>query len=126
MNKSAKVSLYQQVYEYCLNRIMTGEWKKDCKLPSVRLLAEQLGVHRLTVLKALKLLKEEGYVYAKEKAGYFVGDTFGNRTKEELDTPRIHSYVLNSHLSDIHGDASKYMFSTSLIDPKLLPNRYLS
>ncbi|MFT8319685.1 MAG: PLP-dependent aminotransferase family protein [Bacillus sp. (in: firmicutes)] len=128
MPNSTKMLLYHQVFDYVVQRIHNGEWDAGSKLPSVRILADSLGVHRLTVLKAFQLLKEEGYVSVKDKSGYFVTNT--NKKREEsasdLNQPKIHSYVQNSQLSDIHSETVKYMFSTALIDPKLLPNRYLS
>lgn len=122
--KSEHTALYKQVYEYILTRIKTGEWEKDRKLPSVRGLADLLGVHRLTILKAYQLLKEEGYVYAKDKTGYYCKDS--NYLSEKGEQPAIHSYIQNSHLSEIHREQTFYKFSAAVIDPTLLPNRYLS
>ncbi|MGG0736778.1 PLP-dependent aminotransferase family protein [Niallia taxi] len=123
--KSEQTALYKQVYEYMLTRIQTGEWPKDKRLPSVRSLAELLGVHRLTILKAYQLLKEEGHVYAKDKTGYYRKDSehISNISEEQ---PAIRSYIHNSHLSDIHREPVTYKFSASVVDPTLLPNRYLS
>jgi GntR family transcriptional regulator of abcA and norABC len=64
--------LFEQVYDYIVNRIERGEWKEHEKLPSVRLLAQEMDVHRLTVFKAYQLLKRNGKVYVKDKAGYYV------------------------------------------------------
>ncbi len=122
--KSQNTALYKQVSEYILTHIKSGEWKKDNKLPSVRNLAESLGVHRLTVLKAYQLLKEEGHVYAKDKTGYYYKDI--DHLHEKTEQPVIHSYIKNSHLSEIHLEPTFYEFSTAIIDPSLMPNRYLS
>ena len=70
-----RIPLYQQVYDYIVQRIKAGEWEEGSKLPSIRMLASQLDVHRLTVLKAFQVLKENQYVYAKDKAGYYVQKT---------------------------------------------------
>lgn len=64
--------LFRQVYEFMLNRMERGEWKTGDKLPSIRLLAEELGVHRLTVFKAYRALAESGKLYVKDKSGYYV------------------------------------------------------
>ena len=45
---------------------------EDEKLPSERELAQLLDVQRLTVRTGLKLLLQEGWIYAKERSGYFV------------------------------------------------------
>ncbi|NCC54936.1 MAG: GntR family transcriptional regulator, partial [Erysipelotrichia bacterium] len=47
--------------------ILEGE-----KLPSERELAALLDVQRPTVRTGLKLLLQEGWIYAKERSGYFV------------------------------------------------------
>lgn len=122
--KSEHTALYKQVYEYMLTRIQTGEWEKDRRLPSVRSLAELLGVHRLTILKAYQLLKEEGHVYAKDKTGYYCKNS--NLLSGPGEQPAIYSYIQNSILSDIHREQTFFKFSAAVIDPTLLPNRYLS
>ncbi|MFT9847662.1 aminotransferase-like domain-containing protein [Aneurinibacillus sp. REN35] len=117
--------LSKRVYEYILNRVQRGEWKAHEKLPSVRVLAEKLQVHRLTVLKAYQLLKEENIVYVKDKSGYYIHP--GTHTPfEDLNYPIVSSYVQKSHLSEIHRVPAAYQFSYALIDPNLLPNRYFS
>jgi len=117
--------LFKQVYDYVLNRIERNEWKKDEKLPSVRSLANQLNVHRLTVLKAYQLLKDHNKVYVKDKSGYFV---MSERTMNPdlIDLPMVSAYDHKNHLSDIHQHHVQYNFSQALIDPNLLPNQFLS
>ncbi|MGO0063337.1 PLP-dependent aminotransferase family protein [Brevibacillus fluminis] len=117
--------LFEQVYEYISTRIQRGEWKDDEKLPSVRELAAELEVHRLTVFKAYQLLKDARLVYVKDKSGYYVHP--GNRLPfRDIDSPIVSSYIQKSHLSEIHRVPATYQFSYALIDPNLLPNRYFS
>lgn len=119
--------LFKKVYDYVLHRIECKEWKEHEKIPSVRQLASEMNVHRLTVLKAYQLLKQHDKVYVKDKAGYFVQS---NMTKNleylDLDNPIISAYVQNNHLSEIHQLPVSYHFSQALIDPNLLPNHYFS
>lgn len=117
--------LYKEVYDYMVNRLNRGEWKSHEKLPSVRALATELDVHRLTVFKAYQLLKEEKRVYVKEKAGYYVqGDQ--HEELEDNNSPFLTSYIQRNHLSEIHQIPVSYQFSQALIDPNLLPNHYFS
>lgn len=117
--------LFEQVYEYVWNRIERGEWKEHEKLPSVRMLAAELNVHRLTVFKAYQLLKDAKKVYVKDKSGYYVHP--GSKMPfDDLEYPIVSSYVTKSHLSEIHRVPATYQFSYALIDPNLLPNRYSS
>ncbi|WP_139367300.1 PLP-dependent aminotransferase family protein [Metabacillus halosaccharovorans] len=117
--------LFKQVYEYVLNHIERKEWKKDDKLPSVRSLADQLNVHRLTVLRAYQLLKQHNKVYVKDKSGYFVSSE-QSVDPNNTDLPIISAYNQKNHLSDIHQHQVEYNFSQALIDPNLLPNQFLS
>lgn len=111
--------LYRQVYHYLADRIERGEWKAHDKLPSVRALAGELQLHRLTVFRAYGLLKEHGIVYVKDKSGYYVS---GSRpATDRQGAPHLHNT-----LSEIHRIPAVYSFSQALIDPNLLPNLFLS
>lgn len=127
MGKMAKEEdfLFNQVYDYVLNRIDRKEWLKDEKLPSIRQLAFELDVHRLTVLKAYTLLKKDNKIYVKDKVGYYVQSEETVIT-EYRDHPIVTAFVQQSSLSEIHQLQVEYNFSQALIDPNLLPNHYLS
>ncbi|MGG1614398.1 PLP-dependent aminotransferase family protein [Paenibacillus phoenicis] len=138
---------YTQVYKYILDRIHRGDWKAHDKLPSVRELAGELQLHRLTVFRAYGLLKEQGYIYVKEKSGYYVsgGRPYtdpaepedASNTRSNLTTggaggttfnalARHGTGHLQNTLSEIHQIPAVYSFSQALIDPNLLPNLFLS
>ena len=57
--KNNSSPLYLQITEYFINKIRAGSFKPGDKLPSEELLAEQLGVSRMTVNKALRDLTME-------------------------------------------------------------------
>ena len=117
--------LFRQVYEFMLNRVERGEWKAHDKLPSIRLLADELGVHRLTVFKAYRALAESGKLYVREKSGYYVSPG----SKLEVlpgEGAAVPGYLLTNPMSDIQRMPVAYQFSQALIDPGLLPNLFLS
>lgn len=119
--------LFKKVYDYVLRRIERKEWKEHEKIPSVRQLASEMNVHRLTVLKAYQLLKQHDKLYVKDKAGYFVqSKVTKNLENLDLDNPIVSAYVQKNHLSEIHQTPVSYHFSQALIDPNLLPNHYFS
>ncbi len=68
--KSGKKA-YLQLYEQLREDIVSGLFPFGKKLPSKRLLAEEVGVSVITVEHALLLLCEEGYVQSRERSGYF-------------------------------------------------------
>ncbi|AEE17093.1 PLP-dependent aminotransferase family protein [Treponema brennaborense] len=64
-------SFTECIYEDLKDRIGRGAILADEKLPSKRALADHLGVSVITVQNAYEQLIAEGYVYSREKKGYF-------------------------------------------------------
>jgi GntR family transcriptional regulator of abcA and norABC len=121
---------FKAVYNAVLDGIEHGEWQEHDKLPSVRLMAERLQLHRLTVFKAYQLLKQDNIVYVKEKVGYFVSPVMGAFKEKIVETSWDYRaktiYVNRSRLSEIHQIPVKYPMSVALINPDLLPNVFMS
>jgi GntR family transcriptional regulator / MocR family aminotransferase len=70
-NKDANF-LYHQLYERLKEIILEGQLKANEKLPSKRILAEQLDISLNSVTNAYEQLLAEGYIYTIERKGYFV------------------------------------------------------
>lgn len=64
--------LYLQVYRQIRDDIIIGAFPYNGKLPSKRLLADEIGISTITVEHAYSLLCDEGYAEARERSGYFV------------------------------------------------------
>ena len=69
-----KIPMYEYLYQMIRDDILAGRVKKDEKLPSKRTLAEHLSVSKITVENAYAQLLAEGYIYSREKKGYFAED----------------------------------------------------
>ena len=72
MEKKRRICLYEQIYEILKNDIISGKYKEEDKLPSKRALSEQYHISVITVENALEQLNAEGYIYSKERSGYYV------------------------------------------------------
>ena len=68
--KAAK--LVDRVFEQLQQRIHSGSYAPDQRLPSEHELAAMLGVSRPIVRDALGMLREQGVVYSRQGAGTFV------------------------------------------------------
>ncbi|MEK3948322.1 PLP-dependent aminotransferase family protein [Paenibacillus sp. FSL H7-0703] len=138
------LKLYEQVIHYVTVRIDRGDWQTDMKLPSVRSLAQELGVHRLTVFRAYQELKQRGLVYVKDKSGYYVHAsqatghakyagysghssfhlTIHSESAHAADDPSVSAWRGMDGLSRVQSVNTHFQFSKALIDPSLLPNRF--
>ncbi len=65
-------SAYLQLYEQLRADIVSGIYAPGDKLPSKRLLAEEVGVSVITVEHAYAILEDEGYLQSRQRRGYFV------------------------------------------------------
>lgn len=66
--------LYEQIKEYILHRIHTGEFEPNTRIPSERDLAEKFDVSRVTVSKAIKELVRAGRLYVQIGKGTYISD----------------------------------------------------
>lgn len=77
MNKFSEISRsriarYLQLATLFRNRIASGEWAVDARIPNVEDLAEEFKVARGTIREALGVLAEEGLVERQRALGTFV------------------------------------------------------
>ncbi len=64
--------LYQQLFDQVAERVRTGAWPPGYRLPATRDLAQRLGVHRNTVVRAFEELTTSGLLISAVGRGTFV------------------------------------------------------
>lgn len=64
--------LYRRVKSYVMDRIVSGAWPTDQRLPSENDLVSTLGISRMTVNRALRELTSAGYLLRIQGVGTFV------------------------------------------------------
>lgn len=72
LDHNSPIPLYVQIQEYLRTNIRAGNFAINTRLPSERQLAEQFGVNRLTVAKALGELAHEGLIETRIGKGTYV------------------------------------------------------
>ena len=82
INTASGVALYEQIAEQLKQRIVSGELPDSYPLPSVRALAEKLGVSVITTRRAYTELEREGYVVTTPAKGTFVSSRYTERLRE--------------------------------------------
>ncbi|MDO5016590.1 MAG: aminotransferase class I/II-fold pyridoxal phosphate-dependent enzyme [Eubacteriales bacterium] len=105
--------LYIQIFEYFVNEIEGKRIHSGDKLPSMRKLADHLGVSLNTVKTAYEMLLDEGYIVSRERSGYYVDK------------------ILSENLPNLAGEIEnflpppekcyKYNFKYSLTDNSRIP-----
>lgn len=68
------VPLYIQIADRLVSQIESGELAPGDRLPAERELSENLGVNRMTLRRALRVLESQGLVLRKHGIGTFVGE----------------------------------------------------
>lgn len=71
MDKPTKLK-YMDIYNHFLNMIRSGILRPGSKLPSEGQVAEQFNVSRITVIRGLKQLQDEGHINRIQGSGSFV------------------------------------------------------
>lgn len=66
--------IYIQIVEYFCDNILTGNWKENEKIPSVREIAVTVEVNPNTAMRAYTILQEKEIIYNKRGVGYFVSE----------------------------------------------------
>lgn len=78
-------ALYLQLRNQIIMGIATSQFREGDSLPSVRQLADTIGINMHTVNKAYTVLKQEGYVKVDRRRGAVIAiDVDRMRTMEEL------------------------------------------
>ncbi len=82
--KIKKVPAYQRIKEAILSNIHEGKWRAGAVISTEMALAEEFGVSRMTVNRALKELSEERVLERRQGSGTFVAQQHFNHTFVEV------------------------------------------
>ena len=83
---NSEVALYLQLRNQIILGIATAKFQEGDALPSVRQLADDIGINMHTVNKAYTVLKQEGFVKVDRRKGAVIALAIDKlRTLEEMD-----------------------------------------
>lgn len=98
---NSDIPIYTQIKEEIIKSIARGDLKINESLPSVRNMAEEIGVNLHTVNKSYNLLKDEGYINIDRRKGAVVNtlplpkkDDNTEKIKSMLELLTAQSYLL--------------------------------
>lgn len=97
MIKHAKQHKYQIIIDYVTNRIMTGEYQANMRIPSENEFARMLDVSSITIRKALSDLVNEGLIYRIKGKGSFIAD---QQKKTETAVHALAAFLIAANIHD--------------------------
>nr|MBQ8252478.1 GntR family transcriptional regulator [Lachnospiraceae bacterium] len=80
LQDGSDIPVFKQIRNQIVMGISDGRLVPGEKLPTVRALAQEIGINSMTVNKAYQLLKQEGYIVTDRRNGV--------RVKESIDQTR--------------------------------------
>lgn len=136
INRNSETPIFQQIKAAIRDLIATRELVSGYKMPAERKLAEELGVHRNTVVKAYGELIAEGYLTVSRKTpkGYFVkmpvtSQNFSNRFFPLEKMMRYNFSDKEKMFLDIFGESNTddyISFGGIIMDKKTYPVKGLN
>ena len=76
IKEDSDIPIYLQLHNQIVQGIADGRLLPGEQLPTVRGLAEEIGINSMTVNKAYQLLKQEGYIFTDRRKGARVREKF--------------------------------------------------
>ncbi len=127
-----KTPLYEYLYNCIKNDILEGNIAPYEKLPSKRDMAKNHGISVITVENAYAQLLVEGYIFSKEKKGYFASEIVGQHIEKEnvsYDAPKSKKqWLVNFNSNHIMYDSFPFATWSKIMRKTLLDeeNSFLS
>lgn len=131
LDRSADQALYQQIVEQIKAHICDGRLPASAQLPTVRQLAKQIGVTRLTVQNAYSELQSGGWVEATIGRGTFVSETIQPRAvvsaitasgERDLSIDSVMNDMMQINQYELTAGARLRSMAVASPDPKLFPD----
>ncbi|MFB7140384.1 PLP-dependent aminotransferase family protein [Gottfriedia sp. NPDC056225] len=128
IHKKSTVPIYLQVSTQIAGSIQSGLLMPNEKLPSLRILADELSISVLTVRKAYKWLETNGYVTVEQGKGVFIRKKVNKTLQVDSSSNWQQTLGINIVRSQylINREQLKYDFSKAVVYPRLLPNKFLA
>ena len=85
LDRQSGAPIYKQIIDYFSEAILSGSLVVNTRLPSIRVLAEDLGVSKITVENAYSHLEADGLVGSRVGSGTFVLSVYDHAMEKTDD-----------------------------------------
>ena len=100
LDHKSMLPIYTQLYQEILRLSALGAMVPGEQLPSVRALAQELGVNPNTVQKAYQLLEHDGYICSVPGKGSFLCDMGDEAAKKKREAEQALERAVRSALEN--------------------------
>jgi len=83
LSNTDPLPFYEQIKKQMMDQIISGNIKAGEMVPSIRLVAKELGISVITVKKAYEDLETMGYIITRAGKGSFVSEVGAESVKAE-------------------------------------------
>ncbi|WP_295787225.1 PLP-dependent aminotransferase family protein [uncultured Veillonella sp.] len=118
LDRQSGVPLYEQIYSYIKSNIENGTLAAGIRLPSVRALAGEIGVSKITVEQAYVQLAAEGYLKSHDRAPYEVLELPLNLETDSHRDGMSHFDTMLNLVQGLNTLSAPYNFATGAMDPE--------
>lgn len=121
IDRAASPALYQQIIEQFKERICDGRLPAGTRLPTVRRLAGDLGVTRLTIQNAYAALQEGSWIESTVGRGTFVSHSIRPNTFGRALTPNLSPDTVIGEILQVNQVVGLRSFASASPDAGLFP-----
>ncbi len=105
LQDGSDVPVFKQIRNQIVMGISEGKLAPGEKLPTVRALAEEIGINSMTVNKAYQLLKQEGYIITDKRNGVRIRESFFMESALPPEAEQqLHQLISEAHLRGMSRD----------------------
>lgn len=97
LDYKSRLPIYEQLYQSVTKMAALGAIDSGEPLPSVRALAQELGINPNTVQKAYQMLERDGIIYSVPGKGSFLsGDSPALKQQREIAAEKLKEAIKNA------------------------------
>ena len=82
MNFNSNQSIFIQIADRICDRVLSGDYKADERIPSVRELAVEMEVNPNTAMRSFERLQNYNIIYNKRGIGYFISGEANDKIRQ--------------------------------------------
>lgn len=101
MNFNNSQSIFIQIADRVCDRVLSGEYQADARIPSVREMAVEMEVNPNTVMRSFERLQINDIIYNKRGIGYFIASDAEQKIREMRHNQFVEE-VLPSVFKEMH------------------------